>query len=103
MLHFRKNPSGLFSSAGNSAGFRNDYSGFEQRIPLEPGDIFYLFTEGFVGADVSGESFENFREILKTYTELPLQKGMLKIQEVIGGSKDQIPNCPDRMLISFSV
>lgn len=103
MLHFRKNPSGLFSSAGNSAGFRNDYSGFEQRIPLEPGDIFYLFTEGFVGADVSGESFENFREILKTYNELPLQKGMRKIQEVIGGSKDQIPNCPDRMLISFSV
>ena len=96
-----------FPPAGAGQKLRPDYSATEQRIPLEPEDVFFLFTNGFSRAKENLKadelSDEQFKDILLNSGPMPLLAGMQKIQAAIQKSQNENLSPVDRMMVSFRI
>ena len=96
-----------FPQASRGLNFRYDYSGMCQRIPLEPGDVFYLFTDG-VYDQIGGPQQKRFSKnrLLKLILEsdrVSLEQGMKHIRKSILEWQGSSPQTDDRMMISFRI
>lgn len=94
-----------FREASRGFAFRFDYEGLVQRIQLEPGDVFYLFTDG-VYDQISGKtgkrlSKSKLMKILQDSDQIELENGIAQIKQSIREWQGNSPQTDDRMLISF--
>jgi serine phosphatase RsbU (regulator of sigma subunit) len=96
-----------FREASRGLNSRYDYSGMGQRIPLEPGDVFYMFTDG-VYDQIGGESGKRLsrNRLLKIIQESDRQnlaKGMEQIRKSVHNWQGSFEQIDDRMMISFRI
>jgi len=96
-----------FPEASKGLNYRLDYSGMEQRIPLEPEDVFYLFSDGLFD-QIGGPNQKRFskmrlKEAILASDQKNLVKGMQEIQAALADWQGSCPQTDDRMMISFRV
>ena len=94
-----------FKEASRGFGFRFDYAGLSHRIPLEPGDVFYLFTDGMydqIGGE-AGKRLSKTRllQMIQQSDIINLEKGLNEIKNKIQEWQGKNQQTDDKMLISF--
>ena len=105
LYRLRNGEISCFREASRGFGFRFDYSGMSHRIPLEPGDVFYLFTDGMydqIGGDAAKRlSKTRLLQLIQQSDVFHLEKGLNQIKNGIQEWQGKNQQTDDRMLISF--
>jgi serine phosphatase RsbU (regulator of sigma subunit) len=88
-------------------GFYNDVEKIfeEQVILLQPGDMLYLFTDGFIdqfgGEENKKLNKRNFRELLKTVAEMPVTEQEAFLEYSFNNWKQETEQTDDVLVIGI--
>jgi PAS domain S-box-containing protein len=105
LYRLRNGELSCFREASRGFGFRFDYAGLSHRIPLEPGDVFYLFTDGMydqIGGE-AGKRLSKTRllQMIQKSDIINLEKGLNEIKNGVQEWQGKNQQTDDKMLISF--
>jgi serine phosphatase RsbU (regulator of sigma subunit) len=105
MYRVRNGELTAFQQASRGFAFRLDYTGMSQRIPLEPGDVFYVFSDGVydqIGGSLGKRlSKSRLLKMILDSDSLNLENGMNQIRNGLREWQGKYQQTDDRMLISF--
>jgi serine phosphatase RsbU (regulator of sigma subunit) len=101
----RKGEIETFEEGSRGQNYRYDYRGMSQEIFIQPGDVFYLFTDGMFdqlgGPNNKRLTKKGLKEIIRKSNHQSLQVGMDEIRDGVEQWQGSFPQIDDRLMISF--
>lgn len=101
----RKGEIETFQEGSRGQNYRYDYRGMSQEIFIQPGDVFYLFTDGMFdqlgGPSNKRLTKKGLKEIIRKSNHQSLQTGMEEIRSGLEAWQGSFPQIDDRLMISF--
>jgi len=107
LYRYRDGNMQAFQNGSRGFNFKFDYKNQSEKILLEPGDIFYLFSDGMFdqigGPQGKRLGKKKFLEIIEKSDKVSLQNGVDQISREVEIWGSSLPQIDDRMLLAFSV
>jgi len=101
----RKGEIQTFREGSRGQNYKYDYKGLSEDIYFQPGDVFYLFTDGMFdqlgGPKNKRLTKKGLIEIIKSSDHQSLKNGMEEIQTGVEEWQGYLPQIDDRLMISF--
>jgi PAS domain S-box-containing protein len=105
-LHMvRKGEIYSYKEGSRGQNYRYDYRGLSQTISIQPGDVFYLFTDGMFdqlgGPGQKRLTRKRLLKIIRDSNHSSLLQGLEEIKSGVEEWQGSFPQIDDRLLISF--